>query len=67
MSNPTLKDWQDAAKVVDDIIAAERLRCAQICADHAATMRAAADKYPAGMAACFVEEALELERRIRGQ
>ena len=50
-----------------DPVAAERLRCAQICADHAASMKAAADKYPGGTSACFVEEALELERRMRQQ
>ena len=67
MSNPTLKDWQDAAKVVDDIIAAERLRCAKICADRAAMLDATADQYPAGTAVCFAAEARECERRIRGE
>jgi len=45
----------------------ERARCAKICESRAAMLQATADKYPAGTAACFVEEARELGRKIRGE
>lgn len=48
-------------------VEAERARCAAICDAHAAELQATADKYPAGTAACFVEEARELGRRMRGE
>lgn len=38
MSNPTLKDWQDACAVIDSAIAAERDRCAKICDSFGADM-----------------------------
>ena len=60
--------YQDLCeKAVELERAAERARCAQVCADRAARLRATADKYPAGTAACFAEEALECERQIRGK
>ena len=33
MSNPSLKDWQEASAVIDSVIAKERARCAEICAE----------------------------------
>ena len=57
--------WLD--EQIEAAIEAERLRCAQICADRAAMLESTADQYPAGTAVCFAAEARECERLIRGE
>lgn len=72
-ANRALADYKAKAaelagkKYVEDAVASERERCAGICEAHARTMQSAADTYPGGTSACFVEEALECARRIRGE
>lgn len=64
MSEPTLKDWQAAAKVVDDIIAAERERCAKICADIAGEV----DWSARGIMQMDAEQVgIECAKQIRGE
>ena len=62
----TCDDWK-MHPLVQLGIDSERLRCAKICADRAATLEATAEQYPAGTAVCFAAEARECERRIRGE
>ena len=56
----SMPDWEDAVEAMKE-------RCAAICDAHAAQLQSTADKYPAGTAACFAEEARELGRRMRGE
>ena len=65
--NVECRDYAWVIPMLQKSIEAERLRCAQICADRAAMLEATADQYPAGTAVCFAAEARECERRIRGE
>ena len=61
-------DVIDAARVAFAIaIEEERVRCADICKARADRLRATAEQYPAGAAACFEAEARKGEREIRGE
>ena len=46
------------APIFEEAMREERARCARICESRAAMLQATADKYPAGTAACFAEEAM---------
>lgn len=45
----------------------EQERCIRVCEFRINELRATADKYPAGTAVCFVAEAQEILRRIKGE
>ena len=64
MSNPSLKDWQEASAVIDSVIAKERARCAEICADIAGEV----DWQARGIMQMDAEQVgIECACRIRGE
>ena len=66
MSNPTMKEWQEASAIVDSVIAKERARCAEICAEvrRTALRQTTGDMAHANGIAVGAEYC---ERKIRGE
>ena len=64
MSNPTMKEWQEASAIVDSVIAKERARCIEIV-KRVCSAAVGSESTRAGV---YLPEILaeEIERQIRG-